>query len=159
MFRYVEGDLFAAIENAAKPVVLPHVVNDQNAMGSGFVVPLMRRFPQVPKEYHELGDRGGLVLGHNQYVNTRDGVTVVNMIAQTLGGLRPLFYNHLVACMEKLAEMFETGGVEGDIHAPLFGAGLAGGSWAVIEPLIEDCWCRRGHNVTIYYLPGQKPRP
>ena len=81
------------------------------------------------------------------------------MVAQTLGGVRPLYYNHLVACMEKVTECVLKGKEDWPdktirIIAPAFGSNLAGGEWEFIEQLIHDCWIERKIDVTIYYLPG-----
>jgi hypothetical protein len=44
------------------------------------------------------------------------------------------------------------------VHAPRIGAGQAGGSWPVIEELINDILVRQGVKVVVYDLPGP-PRP
>ena len=81
-------------------------------------------------------------------------IYVCNMCAQTLGGPRPLFYNHLVACMEQVAE-FSLKHESPRIVCPLFGSDLAGGSLEVILPLIQDIWTRKNIPVTIHYLKGK----
>jgi len=100
-------------------------------------------------------------LGETQFVNTDNRIFVANMIAQTLGGVRPLFYNHLARCMDSVAKFVidcnNVGEHKSRIIAPLFGSALSGGDWNFVEKLIEDCWLRKDISVTIYYLKGQEP--
>jgi len=42
------------------------------------------------------------------------------------------------------------------IHAPLFGSGLAGGNWDFIEELINEIW--DGYDITVWQLAGQELR-
>jgi hypothetical protein len=41
------------------------------------------------------------------------------------------------------------------IHMPRIGSGLAGGSWEVVEEIVEETLCRQGLRVTVYDLPGK----
>lgn len=157
--KYIEGDLFKGdLTNS----VIAHVCNDKGAFGSGFVVPLANRFPLAKERYFNWYRQGheeyseSFVLGNTQFVIVDDRVVVAQMIAQTLGGHRPLYYNHLSKCMDAVAEYaIET---DARIVAPLFGAGLACGNWNIIESLIEDSWSRRGIETNIYFLPQFLPQ-
>ncbi len=165
--KYVEGDLFKIAPKLASPktpVVIPHVVNFAGKWGKGFVLSVSKFCEDAETAYREHYRRGRLILGTNQFINVESdgeplGIHIVNMCAQTFGGKRPLMYNALSTCMSDIANTFSMYNVA-SIHAPAFGAGLAGGDWRVIEALIEDCWLRfgDGYDVTIYYLPGQDPR-
>ena len=75
---------------------------------------------------------------------------MANMVAQTLDGKRPLYYNHLVRCMTSVAAIRD----KTDFHivCPMFGGGWAGGDWRFVHNLIEDCWSRNGINVTVCYI-------
>ena len=156
--NYVEGDLFEGIKKSKckGTIFIPHVCNDKGAWGAGFVLPLAKYFPQARESYLKCGP----VLGLVDYVTIVDKTKnhidyiICNMVAQTLGGERPLFYNHLVKCMEKVRQCLDIGD---EIHAPQFGAGLAGGNWHFIEKLIEDCWLRIQNppKVTIYKFSPQ----
>lgn len=121
-------------------------------------MPLAKAFPAARECYLKENDVYGLELGTIQGATNKDypNVIVFNMIAQTLGGKRPLYYNHLARCMDKISDYLGRG-INKEIHAPAFGSGLAGGRWDVIMELIEDCWLRRNLSVTIHYLPGQHP--
>lgn len=159
MIKYIEGDLFGPVKATKdKFIILPHVCNDQNAWGAGFVVPLRKHFPEAEVRYRQMS----LILGTVGTVLAGDlsgNVMICNMIAQTLGGKRPLFYNHLARCMDQVAEVVKHAQtyqrLPVEIHAPAFGSALAGGDWYVISQLIEDCWLRVNPvPVNIYYLPG-----
>ena len=165
---YVEGDLFKIAPKKADEnnlVIIPHVVNDAGKWGKGFVLSVSKFCDGAEKAYRTWHKRGWLYLGRTQYLNLMDdgssaNICIVNMVAQTYGGKRPLFYNALANCMDEVAQTFTLREDNPTIHAPAFGSGLAGGDWRIIEALIEDCWLRygRGYDVTIYYLPGQDPR-
>ena len=144
MFRVIKADLFDYVKTVKNPCIA-HVVNNKRAMGSGFVVPLMQNFPKIRDDYKA----AELELGELQVLKY-DNILVANMCAQTLGGHRPLYYNHLVRCMEDLASgiHFKLYKVD-EIVCPRFGSGLAGGNAVFIEELIKDCWVKEGINVTI----------
>jgi O-acetyl-ADP-ribose deacetylase (regulator of RNase III) len=40
------------------------------------------------------------------------------------------------------------------VHMPRIGCGLAGGSWARVEPLVVERLAKRGIRVTVYDLDG-----
>lgn len=151
MINYIEGDLFAAIKAkpANTPIIVPHICNNKGGWGAGFVVPLGKHYPAAKANYLRSKMRLGSV-GFTQCNN----VLICNMVAQELGGDRPLYYNHLARCMDKVA--YKMGGYPYEIHAPAFGSGLAGGDWDIIKELIEDCWIRKctPASINIYYLPG-----
>lgn len=164
--KYIEGDLFADLPKEDDGIirVIPHVVNSWGKWGAGFVVPLGNKFPKARESYLEWHKRKTLPqfeLGVCEPVLLADSLYVIHMLAQEgLGGKRPLRYNALVHCLDAVGRFCK--GLQQDnedcnvkIIAPAFGAGLGGGDWRVIEPLIHDCWY--GLDVTIYYLPGTLP--
>lgn len=153
--EYIVGDLFDSIEND-KPTVIAHVCNDQGAWGAGFVVPLGMKYPIARNAYlawHKEGVwtpelenqftgssiEGGyddFKQGLVQLVKINDNLYVANMVAQNLGGRRPLNYLSLAKCLGIVNDTCQGF----DILCPRFGAGLAGGDWYVIECLIQDTW-------------------
>lgn len=153
---YIEGDLFAAIKNSQDSIIIPHVCNDVGAWGAGFVVPLGRQFPSSRDEYLKWHRGKDFRLGEIQTVQI-DNICVVNMVAQhSVGGPRPLRYPALGKCIESVRDFIKSSFI-GAIHAPMFGAGLAGGDWNFIEQMILDGWVNQGIPTTIYYLPGTLP--
>ena len=168
--KYVEGDLFASVlaDIDRDPVVIAHVCNDKGGWGSGFVVPLGRTFPESKKAYRDWHEKNVPVdympfeMGQTQLLAVdRTPITfIANMVAQTLGGTRPLHYNHLARCMDTVAKFVKEQRPARDfsIVAPMFGSGLAGGNWGFVEELINDCWIRSGIDVTVHWMPGMTPQ-
>jgi len=153
--NYIEGDMFADVANVVKScnVIVPHVCNNQGGWGAGFVIPLGKNYPNAKAQYLHLD---AYTLGETQFVENKVGdnnVVICNMIAQTLGGSRPLYYNHLAKCMDAVADYALRNDII-QIMAPAFGSGLAGGDWDVIKELINDCWLEKRLFVDIYYLKG-----
>jgi len=186
--KYVEGDLFESLTTDSDPgvILIPHVCNDKGAWGAGFVVPLAQAFPDVRTaylEWHRTNKQPDLGchidstsenfgIGQVQFVEAMPKrevhgkpypqIVVANMIAQTLGGKRPLSYKYLMKCMVAVSQKafinacLEAEGVHPDdagtvrIVCPMFGAGLAGGDWNFVERLIEDCWHKVP--VRVHYL-------
>jgi O-acetyl-ADP-ribose deacetylase (regulator of RNase III) len=166
---YRTGD--ATAPHGTDPKIIAHVCNDIGAWGRGFVTALSRRWPEPKAAYldwHRSGD--GFALGAVQSVQVGEGLWVVNMIGQhgirTAAGLRtatgvrrgdhsaPIRYDALQQCLNTLAKT----AVErrASVHLPRIGAGLAGGSWEHIEPLILQALVDRGVAVTVYDLPSAR---
>lgn len=155
--KYIEGDLFKGLSETER-ILLPHICNNRRAWGAGFVLPLGHNFPAARDAYLNWASSVTLnpfELGRTQFVEIKESLSVANMVAQTLGGKRPLFYNHLAVCMEDVAQYAINS--KSKIICPMFGSGLAGGDWNFIEKLIEDSWLKRGLNVTVYYLADKLP--
>jgi hypothetical protein len=160
MIKYVKGDLFNYVETG---VVIPHVCNNKNKWGRGFVVPLIRKYLKAREEFDKWAKCGAYFdpnqhqclpydLGYTQIVHVEYHIYVANMIAQlfyvrdgSIRQKRPLYYNKLADCMEQVRDFcFEN---HLGILAPKFGSELAGGNWEFVEKLIEDIW--DGIDVTI----------
>ena len=152
--KYIKGDLFANLPTVGH-VLLPHVCNCKGGFGSGFVVPLQKHFPIVADSYRSMFPEKLDVIGYTQFVRVNDNLTVANMVAQTLGGVRPLNYASLVEAMEQVEEEFSKGYTE--IIAPMFGSALAGGNWSFIEELIHDIWLVNNIPVTIFWREDNIP--
>lgn len=152
--RFVVGD--ATDPQGDGPKIIPHVTNDCGAWGAGFVVALSRRWPQPEAAYHI--EPSYRQLGMVQVVEVGPDLYVANMCAQHgfPSRERPvaLDYTALGTCLDFLAEKARH--LAASIHAPRFGAGLAGGRWETIEALITQRLEARGVSVTIYDLPGAR---
>jgi O-acetyl-ADP-ribose deacetylase (regulator of RNase III) len=86
-----------------------------------------------------------------------ENVWVANMIGQhaiqRTGRQPPIRYEAIEEALGKVAGHALNLGAS--VHMPRIGTGLAGGDWALIEPLIEKKLCERGVDVTVYDLPGR----
>ena len=162
--RYVTGDATDPQGEGIK--VIPHVCNDERRWGKGFVLAVSKKWAQ-PEETYRHSPR--LDLGQNHYVPVEDDIVVVNMIAQhsvgaqiaqnvSYPGLRrpPIRYGALAQCLNQVAGYVIARSVPQrppmTVHAPRFGAGLAGADWPTIEALILECLVDQGVDVTIYDL-------
>lgn len=143
--KIVYGDLF--ILAPKEKIIIPHVVNNKFVASKGFVVELTKHFPQWKEDY--LNCERNSPLGRIIWTSCKH-IYIASMCAQTLGGVRPLYYNYLVSCMEKVAICAVEKKLS--IHCPAFGSGLAGGSEKFINELIVDCWLKKDIDVTMYKL-------
>ncbi len=152
MITYVTGD---ATEPVKKPALIMHVCNDIGGWGRGFVMALSKRWRHPESSYRAMPIH---VLGAVDYMavewNDDDGkpsIIVANMIAQhgtrPFEGTPPIRYEALASCLRIVASIAG----EASIHCPRIGCGLAGGSWSVVEPLIE--FYLKDREVYVYDLP------
>jgi hypothetical protein len=129
-----EEDLFQGIQGKSK-VCIVHVISDKLVMGAGFAGTLNRLYPNILRQLRL--DKPSLGDAHRY--NIHENLLVYSMVA--MRGLRskynpvPLDYGYLEQAMKKV-----TPPLDWTIHCPKFGAGLAGGSWFIIEKLIQEIW-------------------
>lgn len=169
---YVTGD-------ATQPVgddrikLIPHIVNDIGAWGSGFVIGVSNRWPEPEAKYRQRFDEdGGMKLGETDLIAVNDNIIVANMCAQHMTGTgtiqqvqrsqdetgadapitrTPIRYGALAKAMVSASNVLRADKkIWGSIHAPMFGAARAGGHWPTIEALILELWVDEGFDVTIY---------
>ncbi|MEU2788998.1 macro domain-containing protein [Streptomyces sp. NPDC007100] len=156
--RYVIGD--ATSPPGTGPRIIAHVCNDIGGWGRGFVTALSRRGPEPEAAYrrwYRERDRNDFGLGAVQLVPVHTNLWVANMVGQhgirRAGGQPPVRYEAIEEALGKLAGHALNFGAS--VHMPRIGAGLAGGDWTRIEPLIEKQLCARGVDVTVYDLPSR----
>ena len=160
--QYITGDATEPVGDGRKFII--HVCNDVGGWGSGFVVALSKKWKQPEAAYRKWykekvymfqGKPNDFVLGNIQPVKVEDGMVVINMIGQrdirVNKGVPPIRYDAIKQCLEKVVLLAKQYGVS--VHAPRFGAGLAGGDWDQIEKLIQETLCQSDIPVTIYDLP------
>jgi len=155
---YIKNDLFKELNpNDA----IMHVVNNINAWGAGFVISLAKHLPLTKQKYHlwfqgEDDINAPPALGEIQVIPGmiwQDGtVCCVNMCAQnnivSQHNPRPLNYEALYICLQKVRDREILR--DKQLVAPKFGAGLAGGSWNIIEAMINDVF--KDRKVLIFSL-------
>ena len=154
--RYLVGDATRPAGDGNRIIV--HVCNDVGGWGRGFVVALSRRWPQPEASYrawHKDRTANDFALGAVQLVKVEEGLWVANLIGQhglrPQGGKPPIRYEALASGLAKVAELAKKNAAS--VHMPRIGAGLAGGNWEAIEPLIVRELAERGLDVTVYDLP------
>lgn len=161
-YKEIVGDLFEHLDEDSKKykIGVPHVCNNQGKWGAGFVLALSKYDPFPEECYRRRFAEKALVLGRTISADSGSSkddespasVIVFNMIAQTLGGARPLRYAALGSCMYGVAAGCVRFGIQ-HIYCPKFGSGLAGGDWKIIESMIQECWVdEAGLDVTVFKL-------
>lgn len=160
--KYVEEDLFVGIaKNTEKLTFIPHICNNVNAWGAGFVLPLAEHFPEAREAFYEIKNP---VLGETQFVPADNTpVFICNMFAQdgvaSETNKTPIKYDALEKCMIDVQEMaLRLDQNDSIIACPLFGAGLAGGDWEIISGMINSIWSSKGIDVEVYFLPQYLPK-
>jgi O-acetyl-ADP-ribose deacetylase (regulator of RNase III) len=166
MITYTEGD--ATLPQGDGRKIIAHVCNNAGAWGAGFVMALSAR-DRGPERAYRAWELGSLdyAIGLRQSNRFRLGeiqicsfdrenqplVWVCNMIAQedtSWAGIRPpIRYGALAQCLALLRNQAKFG--IASVHMPRIGCGLAGGTWDVVERLIN----KHLHDVpvTVYDLP------
>lgn len=141
-------------------VLIIHCCNDIGAMGSGFVVPLCKQYPEVKSNYSAWFGFGKQkntwtsdakpYMSEVQIVQTYDdNVAVANIIGQRGCGIRticnvkmpPVMYHALYVGMLHIRQYIEARSKfikNPVIVCPRMGAGLAGGTWQTVEHYINQ---------------------
>ncbi|GGY37486.1 macro domain-containing protein [Streptomyces tanashiensis] len=151
---YVRGDATAPQARGVK--IVAHVCNDLGGWGKGFVLALSRRWPEPEaafRRWHRERAGNDFGLGAAQFVQVEPYVWVANLVGQR--GTRtarstgvPVRYEAIDAALGRLADTAVELGAS--VRMPRIGCGLAGGSWAKIEPLVLRRLVERGIPVTVY---------
>ena len=139
-----------------------HVCNDIGGWGSGFVVPLGKKWPRSEASYRRWHKESknpdskiynSFNLGMVQPVPVEDDIIVMNMIAQHGHNPadKPIRYEALKQCLTKVAEYAELH-LNASIHMPRIGCGLAGGEWSKVQEIIEETL--KDLPVYVYTLEG-----
>jgi O-acetyl-ADP-ribose deacetylase (regulator of RNase III) len=157
---YISG----ASADATKPLgagnkIITHICNDIGVWGAGFVMALSKRWREPEAAYLEASKKGLMTLGKVQLVRVAPDIQVANMVAQHLVGQDEngepcIRYDALITCLRKLSRAISSFKGSYSVHAPRMGAGLAGGNWRIIEPIIETELCDKGIEVTVYDWKG-----
>ena len=132
--EYRKGDLF---QTDVKTIV--HGCNAQGVMGSGVAKIVREQFPKAYERYvKEYKLHNHLNLGSIMAVPCNNKI-IVNAITQEWfgsDGQRYVSYDAVDDAMQKINNMYEVYGYD-EVAMPQIGAGLGGGSWEVIEQIIE----------------------
>ncbi|MCI0542074.1 MAG: ImmA/IrrE family metallo-endopeptidase [Verrucomicrobiales bacterium] len=159
--RFVVGD--ATRMTGTGPKILAHVVNDKTPnWGAGFGLAVRKAFPAVQEEFRDwaLKDRSRLKLGNVFITQVSDELHVTPMVCQK--GYGPsekprIRYAALNDCLHQV--MAKAAELRAEVHMPRIGSGEAGGSWGLIEQLVDENLCRHGVDVTVYEFPGTPKSP
>lgn len=138
MISYVKGDATRPQAPAGLRPVIVHVGNDLGAWGAGFTAALSRRWPDLGDQYRQFIRHGGK-LGDTLVVQPERGLLVATLVAQrglrSRNNPRPIHYPALKQSLSWLAGAIDQS--THSFHLPRIGCGLAGGTWAAVEPILQ----------------------
>jgi len=158
---HVDEPLMLVKGNALEPTgaeakLLLQVVNDQAQIwGGGFAKQVRARWPRAQAEFRQWAyGRRNLKLGNIHWVDLREDLTLVSLVAQhgfgkPTSGPR-LRYGALFSALEKVSQLARER--DAAVHMPHIGTGEAGGNWEIIRGIIEETLVSQGVKVTIYDL-------
>lgn len=122
--------------------IIVHGCNAMGVMGSGVAKAIRKKFPFAYKAYKDYQEMWGLRVGTIIVAHQPCGVVVVNAITQERygnDGKQYVSYEAVKSCFASVALLAKRLAKYGDatVNYPLIGAGLGGGSWEVIEQIIN----------------------
>lgn len=172
MLKYISGDVTNPIVHSDNEIVLiPHVCNNMRRFGAGVSGAIGRKWPEAEKAYRtspistQLGEIVAKHVETQIYVvhmiaqhDTQNSVRMLHNVDKNTGiekEIPPVRYGALAKAMIQ-TQIFAGYLTNGDrtvtIASPMFGAGLSGGDWNVIESMILELWVDKGLDVTVYRL-------
>lgn len=177
MRKNMSGNIFYLIGDATEPAktitendeltprVICHICNDLGGWGRGFVLAISKKWDAPEREYRLWASGAetnypNFELGQIQAIEVEKDLFVINMIAQHgvrwINDIPPIRYDRVRQCLNKVAMVARYIGINTTIHMPRIGAGLAGGTWQIIEGLIKETLVVKGFDVWVYDLPEEK---
>lgn len=161
--EYKVGDLIEAAKSGEVNIIA-HGANCFCTMGSGIAPLIKRAFPAAYDADQSTIKGATAKLG--TYTVGRDAdssVVVYNLYSQhgfwgRNKGQRDLNYNALYDALDTMSKDISLvcDLEEVRVGLPKIGSGLAGGSWHVIQAMIEDTFVKRGITTTIYVLDAKE---
>lgn len=137
MTEVVFGDAVQALQDG-RIQVLGHQVNLDGVMGAGIARQIARTWPVVLTSYRAALHDNALTLGGAHIVSVGPNQWVANIAGQRRPARwgRATDYEALAAGLDVMAAFLQAHDATGGIPYGI-GCGLAGGDWAVVEPLIH----------------------
>jgi O-acetyl-ADP-ribose deacetylase (regulator of RNase III) len=151
--KYIKGD--ATCPQASGVKIIAHVCNNIGKWGKGFVLAVSDRWPQTRQEYlkwYNERSQNDFALGAVQFIQVEPYIWVASMVGQA--GIKtgskgaPVRYDAIEQCLGKVREKAKELGAS--VHMPKIGAGLAGGDWKKIEPIIQKELVDHALDTTVY---------
>ena len=146
MVKYKKGDLLEAPET-----IIAHGCNSSGGFGSGVAGQIAKKYPQAREAYLRNFNQFGLELGDMQIVTISSPKIIANCMTQKAYLPRDIChanYEAIELAMFRLKKFAKE--MDFSIAIPKIGAGLAGGDWNVIEPILEKVF--RDYDITVYEL-------
>jgi len=126
--------------------IIAHITNTYDGKWiKGFVAAISQRFgdyPAIQYQTWKWEEEGiGFKLGAVQLLKVEDNIWIANMVAQQGYGetkgppKRCVKYDAVAECLSTVSEHAKS--LNASVHMPRIGCGLGGGSWDMIEPIIQ----------------------
>jgi O-acetyl-ADP-ribose deacetylase (regulator of RNase III) len=168
MLKYIEGDATDPVSDTKYNIIV-HVVNDEGVMGAGIARTIREKWPHVYSKYVSLfkspaKDRA-TAQGQIQIVRADGDLFVCNLFGQSgIGpfyGLPAVRYGAIEEGLLRLNHRIATANDKTSVslHMPRIGCGLAGGSWAKVQDVIERVFEDSDIPITVYDYPGSTFNP
>ena len=127
--------------------IIAHVCNNIGVWGGGFTAALSARDRLPDQRYRRHTEWALGAVEIIPFVN--EWTCVANMVAQHGVGRAqtPIRYDALEQCLTSVADTAAKQFAV--IRMPRIGCGLAGGTWADVEPIVRRCLTDRGIPVTV----------
>ena len=156
--RVLKGDATSPRGSGQK--IIAFIVNDKGlSWGAGFARAVQTKWPPAQKEFSwwAMHQRSSFSLG-NCFMTQLEPATVACMMVSQHGygpSPRPrIRYDSLQTCLRQLAQAAAQRSAS--VHMPRIGCGEAGGSWVIVQELLEAELIAQGIPVTVYDLPGKR---
>jgi Zn-dependent peptidase ImmA (M78 family) len=154
--EFLLGDVLSPRGNGRK--LIAHVVSDAtpNWGGRGVAMALKKKWPAAQDGFRHWVDKAGRrPLGDVHFKEIEPDVEVASMICQKGYGASEtprIRYAAIEKALGLIADRARATGAS--IHMPRIGCGQAGGSWLLVEELINSVLISAGLSVTIYDMPN-----
>jgi hypothetical protein len=156
--RYLHGN--ALDPRGDDKRLLCQMVNDRaRRWGGGIARRTAQKYPKAEREFARWLVRQPMEerLGNVHFSSAMDGVTVASLVAQEGFGksfLPRIRYGALQRCLKLVANYALTNGCS--VHMPRIGTGAAGGTWEVVEEMIDEALVAASLRVTVYDFPPKR---
>ena len=163
MLNEIKGDIFNWIKDGG---IICHQTNYFGVMGAGIAAAIRHKLLSHEKyaEYVELCRMGGrTLLGHVQYLECGDGITVANCFCQDDGRASAnspnsaytiTRYYEMKRCLIDIRSKAKLEGKRVFIPYKI-GCGIAGGDWGMVQSIIKDVFGKSPVDAVIVRRPGE----
>jgi Zn-dependent peptidase ImmA (M78 family)/O-acetyl-ADP-ribose deacetylase (regulator of RNase III) len=153
--KFLQGNVLQP--RGSGPKLITHVVSDATANwgGKGVAIAIKRKWPAAQQEFRNwLGHRRPR-LGEVHFCEVEQGFEVATMVCQR--GYGPsdtprIRYAALETALQSVSLRAQKSNAT--VHMPRIGCGQAGGSWMLVEELINSSLVAADLSVTVYDLPN-----
>ena len=128
--EYKHGDLFST---NCKYII--HGCNSQGAFGAGVAKIVRQKYSKAYKDYIDVYNNSGLILGEYYLSNQPDGKVIINAITQKDYGTDKVQVSYWA--IANIFRNLNNIGIK-EIALPKIGCGLAGGDWKVVSAIIGN---------------------